>query len=412
MILNQIDKIRLFLKKIIIAILTNSSKRIIRRFNPFIIVVMGSVGKTSTKDVLGKLINNSRASIGSYNTDIGIHLAIFKHTTPYRNPIKWLYVLVMIVIQSFFTIRFPKYLILEVGLDHPGDIRALQPLLRPDVIVFTPIPDIPVHIENFASREELVEEKLALIPCLKKNGYIVIHPYDNNIISTIKEHTNKKIIIVGDGNNKIEKFRYEDITHSYLDIQLQGKKHSLTLSGVYGIHQCIPLITALVTAQSIEILDIKRIKKWRVSSGRGYMLNGIFGSTIIDESYNASPVATLAGLKAFNKIPSQNKLLVLGAMKELGIYSEEAHKNILKAALRITPYVVVIGDEFKNAKQVLHCTTYKEAIIPIKKILKEQSDMLVLVKGSQSARLEKIVKAILRNNKDATHLVRQDTFWK
>src|SRR3989339_2092923 len=169
-------------KKIIVFIITWQAKLIIKKYNPKIIAITGSVGKTSTKDAIFTILSKFkivRKSQKSFNSEIGLPLTILGSENGWNDPFIWL----ENIIHGFYLIlwkqSYPEYLVLEVGVGKPGDIKNnVAPWLNPDMVVITRFPDKPVHVEFFESVESIIEEKSALAFALKKDGILVLNHDD------------------------------------------------------------------------------------------------------------------------------------------------------------------------------------------------------------------------------------------
>ena len=149
------------LKKIISSILIYQSKVILKKYKPFIISVTGSVGKTSTKDAIFSALSDNvhvRKSDKSFNSEIGVPLTILGCQNGWTDPLAW----AMNILHGFeliiFKSDYPKFLVLEIGADHPGDIESISKWLVSDIVVITKIGEVPVHVEFFSSPEAPIKE--------------------------------------------------------------------------------------------------------------------------------------------------------------------------------------------------------------------------------------------------------------
>ena len=144
------------MKKLIQTLLASKARRAIRKYKPKIIAVTGSVGKTSTRNAIAAVLSE-KFRVGSvlenYNNEFGVPLAILGEKSPGKSALGWL----RILLKRISAENFPHVLVLEYGADHKGDISHLCDIVAPDVAVLTAFS--PVHAENFASFEELIEEK-------------------------------------------------------------------------------------------------------------------------------------------------------------------------------------------------------------------------------------------------------------
>ena len=140
------DKLKIKLEKIIrwLAILT------IKRYQPGIIAITGSVGKTSTKEVIYRILKDSRfvrATHGNFNNELGLPLTILGDYTEITGKMFWVKVIFKSIFRLIFKLKYPEILILEYAADKPGDIKSLLGIATPRIGVITSIGEIPSHIE-------------------------------------------------------------------------------------------------------------------------------------------------------------------------------------------------------------------------------------------------------------------------
>src|SRR3989338_6438454 len=142
----------------VVLLLTAQARAVLRKYHPHIIAVTGSVGKTSTKDAIYTVLSSKffvRKSEKSFNSDVGVPLTILGCKNAWNNPFLWAKNLLEGFALLILKNHYPKWLVLEVGADRPGDIRKLARWLKPDVVVITALPDVPVHVEFFDSPEDV-----------------------------------------------------------------------------------------------------------------------------------------------------------------------------------------------------------------------------------------------------------------
>ena len=146
-------------KKIIVTILTWEAKMVLRRYKPKIIAITGSVGKTSTKDAIFTVLSKFkivRKSEKSFNSEIGLPLTIIGCPNGWSNPWTWIENIFIGLTLILWKHSYPEYLVLEVGVGKPGDIKKnVAPWLAPDIVVITRFPDKPVHVEFFHNVEAI-----------------------------------------------------------------------------------------------------------------------------------------------------------------------------------------------------------------------------------------------------------------
>ena len=160
-------------KKVVVWVLTREARAVLRKYNPKVVAVTGSVGKTSTKDAIFAVLATRyhvRKSEKSFNSEVGLPLTILGLENAWGNPLKWLQNMFDGLLLILFSAQYPEWLVLEVGADRPGDISSLRRWLRTEVVVITRLPEVPVHVEFFGSAQEVIEEKASLIDTLRPGG--------------------------------------------------------------------------------------------------------------------------------------------------------------------------------------------------------------------------------------------------
>lgn len=428
-----------YLKHIVIIILTIEARLVLWRFKPKIIAVVGSVGKTSTKDAIYTALCNTfyvRKNQKSLNSEIGTPLTILGLESGWNDPVLWLKNIIVGALQVF-RFKYPEWLILEVGADHPGDIRAISKWLQPTIVVVTSMPDVPVHVEFFDSPEALIEEDLSIIPHMRRGGILIINADESRtkrVIETCKVPT----MTYGATDQADVSFDHHDIIYDDLGgiskptgisckVAYNGSSVPISLHGVLGVTHIYPIVAALAVglSQGVPFLTMTQaLIQHEPPRGRMHLIAGKNGSTIIDDSYNASPVAVARALETLATIKaSANKIAVLGDMLEIGSYTVSEHKKVgtYVAELGITHLIAVgIRAEYiaKAAREagmdeahIQYVRTSEEAAECASQLLK--AGTVMLVKGSQSIRTEKVVVRCMENP-DQRHrlLIRQEQAWQ
>lgn len=423
-------------KKIIAYILKKESQLVLRKYKPKIIAITGSVGKTSTKDAVYAVLADMayvRKSDKSYNSEIGLPLTILGIPNGWNNPFVWFKNILKGLWLFIWPHKYPEWLVLEVGVGKPKDIHKTAAWLKTDVVIITTIGETPSHVEFFASRKSLIEEKSNLIKTLKKDGLLILSADDEDVLQMKNKTKNltltfgfkKGVDILGSGdsifydNNEVPKgiiFRVDE----------NGNSFPVVNKGVFGKNHVYASLAsfALVSGLKFNMVNaINALANYDVAPGRMRLLEGIDGTLIIDDTYNSSPFACEFALKTLAEVKSSGrKIAILGDMLELGKHTVEAHKNIGKIAKENADMLVVVGPRAKAIKEgALENGMIKKNIFEflnstevgefIKTFIKKGD--LILVKGSQGMRMEWVVEAILldQENKEKL-LVRQDAEWK
>jgi len=427
----------LIFKKIIVAILTLEARAVLWRYAPKVIAVTGSVGKTTTKDAIFAVLQPSvhvRKSQKSFNSEIGVPLTILGLESGWRDPLVWLTNIVrgflLVVIKS----DYPAWLVLEVGADRPGDIRNIARWLRPDIAVITAIPEIPVHVEFFDSPQAVLKEKRALAEYLRPGGSLIINGDDPHM-SDLRSDFRGLTVTFGFGDhNDFFASHVENLYVAGVPSGMQfrvnhaGSSVPVSLYGSLGAPRINSALAALVAGEALGIDLIAAstaLAQWSPPPGRMRIIAGVRGSTIIDDTYNSSPAAALAALDTLESVvTSGRKIAVMGDMLELGRYANDAHKEVGMRAANVLDMLITVGfrarkmaeaalDAGMRDEQVRSYEQGESARAGLELEREIQAGDIVLVKGSQSIRMERAVLSLMAEPQRAGDLlVRQEEEWR
>ena len=434
---------RSLLKSIIVGILTWEASLVLRRYKPEIIAITGSVGKTGTKDAIYCVLKDStsvRKSQKSFNSELGIPLTVLGLDNAWGNPILWMLNILRGLSLVIFPHAYPKLLVLEVGADHPGDIRRATRWMKPDIAVITRLPDHPVHVEYFSSPEEVRKEKGELVKALGDRGIFVANS-DDEYVHELRTKTKARTITYGISEEAQVRGSYIQINNEevagkarpvgmLLRVDWDGNSFPVRLNGVLGIQPCMAALAAIAVgiARGESVMRMSEaLSTLTPPRGRMRVLPGVHGSVIIDDTYNSSPVAVLAALETLHSVEKMRKIALLGDMLELGEFSVEEHERVGVAAAKVVDELVTVGKRARiiaeaakaaglSEKHIHHFASSEEAGDWV--LAHVTSEDIVLAKGSQGSgedmiRMERAVKKILNEPRDAKHLlVRQEKEWQ
>ncbi len=401
---------------------------IIRKYQPLIIAVTGSVGKTSTKDGIYTSFSNlfnMEKSAGNLNTEFGAPLVFFKVNKSGENLKEWIWIILKGVWLIFKKNKdYPKIIVVELAADKPGDIGYFAKFIKPDIVVVTAIGDVPCHIEFYKNSEEVAQEKEKIVKVLKNKGVAVLN-HDDQYVSKMKAEEKITFGFKDGADVLIKKFETRSFKGSSLILEYKKQEFPLFLSCCIG--DSFAYIAASIFAVGVALeINLEKIpgmiEKIRPAKGRLTVIKGVKDTMILDGSYNASPSSMMSALRALKEIEGKRKIAVLGDMLELGKFSVEEHKKIGKFAKEVADYIVAIGTWSEEIKKgATQDNTRKENVFAFKNIenaIKKIEEIVckgdvILVKGSQGVRTEKIVFSIMRDPERAEDLlVRQSTSWK
>lgn len=423
-------------KRCLLALLKCEARLALARRRPRIVAITGSVGKTSTKDAVACALApffSVRKSEKSYNSDFGVPLTILGLKNAVNNPFLWFTNLVVGAVRTLLPEKGLDWLVLEVGAGEPGDIKKFADMLSPDIAVITHFPAIPVHIEYFSSPEAVISEKTELVRAVRNGGTLVLNADDEKVLSLKSAFPNLQAALFGTSTDAdVRGTDYEVMYAAGLPVGISfrvlvgAQSFAITLQGVLGRHVMQPVLAAFAVAHTLG-LDLARVadtfQRFATPSGRMRLISGVNNSLIIDDSYNASPAAMREALLTLGSLSvSGRKVAVLGAMAELGAFSAEEHRKAGALAAKSCSELVVVGESAQEiaagARQAgippSHIQCYTDSRKAAEALMRDirAGDDVVLVKGSQSARMERVVKALMREPERAKELlVRQDDEW-
>lgn len=409
------EKIKAFLLRILRWALKRLSQMTIWRYRPGIVGVTGSVGKTSTKFAIAAVLGADRTlrySKSNFNNELGLPLTILGTWEKIEGVFFWPKVIFSSLWHIIFKINYPEILILEYGVDRPGDMKYLLSIARPNVSVLTAVGDIPVHVEFFSGPEEVAREKAKLIESLPSAGYAILN-YDDETVMDMKERTRAHLMTFGfekgagvrvtGFENREEGGRPIGVAFK---IEYGGSFVPVRLDGVYGRAQGY-VASAAAAVGLIFGLNLVKISEglrhYEIPPHRMNIIPGIKYTYILDDCYNASPLSMYAALDTLRTMPAKRRVAVLGDMLEIGKYTMEAHEKIGAIASKVVDILFAVGPRAKfiaegartagmPRRNVLEFDTSEEARGAVQSAIRKGD--YILVKGSHAMQLEKVVEDI------------------
>jgi len=409
------------------------------RFRPIIIGVTGNAGKTSTKEMVGAVvrrIKKIRVAKGNLNNEVGLPFNIINNSADeyYEKGGSFIFGVKTFfkAIFGLFSSDYPEVLILEYGADQPGDIKKLARKYRPHISVVTTVGDVPVHVEFFKEADSVANEKSNLVKVLSTSDFAILNHDDHRVLE-MKSKTKARVITYGFSEgaeirpSDVEYISNEEGQPIGVNFKLNQGGHfiPIMIEGSLGKSQAWSAAAASAVGLVLEMNLVQiseALRGYHGPKGRLKILQGIKNSNIIDDTYNASPASTHLALETLRDVPALRKVAVLGDMLELGKYSEKAHFAIGTFAGEIADVLICVGSRAKNIasafsktvvgskKEVFVFDNSNDAKSKVRELISEHD--LILVKGSQGMRMEKIVEEIMahpENKKDL--LVRQSRRW-
>jgi UDP-N-acetylmuramoyl-tripeptide--D-alanyl-D-alanine ligase len=359
------------------------------KHNFFVIGVTGSVGKTSTKEILALTFakqTQAHATSGNYNNHIGLPLTIANAPAN------------------------AKTLILEMGMNHAGEINILSEIARPNIAIITTVD--AVHLEFFESVAGIAHAKAEIMDGMAA-GETVILPLDNPYFEILHEKAKQhKLSIKTFGKSVNADYRLleynvgSDGTKAI--IAINGMQKTLELQ-VVGEHLAINALAVLAAIEAAGLnidLAIQTLYEFHDAKGRGELIKLQISNAhinILDETYNASPASMRASFKKLQAMAGgMRKIAVLGDMRELGVDSAKLHASLSNDLMQCGfDEIYLVGELMQNLhKSALelginskHFVSNLELATKLKDELKNND--FILCKGSRGSKIEEII-AFLR----------------
>lgn len=404
------------------------ARREIARVKPRIVGVTGSAGKTSAKEAIFDVLarrKKVRKSEKNLNTEFGTVLAILGEKGSIPSPIAWLKTLWRASIKSLKKPENYESIVLEMGVDKPGDMDEITKVIHPDVMVFLNVKGEHLDKGQFANRQAIFDEKSKAVYATKKDGWAILNT-DDNFVRQLVDKLPVEVITIGTklGCDLQAKNIKTDLDGLQFTLAYEGTEKAVHLPNVLGnVH--VHMALAAIAVGFVHGFPWKTIalalKEFHLPAGRMNKIDGKNGSTIIDSSYNASPHSMEAALDVLSLFEGR-KIAALGTMNELGELTESAHLKIGKLSAHTADVLITVGDHGKTIAEGAKREGMDSALIHTFRTSKEAGAFLenmiergdtILAKGSQNrVRMEHLVKACMQEPEQARNLlVRQEPYW-
>lgn len=344
-----------------------------------VVGVTGSVGKTSTKDMIYSVVSmkyKTLKTLGNFNNHLGLPLTIFRY-------------------------KDEDVMILEMGMNHLGEISYLTNIAKPDIAVITNVGT--AHIGELGSRENILKAKMEIVEGLKDTGTLIING-DNDMLATVNnvEYDVKKVGIECDSALKIKDLVLNE-TYSTFTLTLD-KEYDVYVP-VAGSHFVLNALIAIQTGLCLGIdIDacIEGVKSFTLTKNRNDIIRLKNDIQLIDGTYNANVDSMKASIDVLGGYNTR-KIAVLADMLELGEYEEELHREVgnhlnkknIDMLVTVGNASSYINDEFKGVSY--HFSTNDEVKEFLIKEVKDQD--VLLLKGSNSMKLKEVVEYLKENLK-------------
>lgn len=342
--------------------------------NVKVVGITGSVGKTSTKDMIYSVVKEkykTLKTLGNYNNHIGLPLTILRY-------------------------QDEEVMILEMGMNYLGEIHYLTEIAKPDIAAITNVGT--AHIGEVGSRENILKAKMEIVDGLN-DGILVIND-DNDMLHTVEER-DYKLVRVGE-NDRCDLKAYDidlRISDSYFKVDVNDQTYQVYVP-VAGEHFIYNALIAIAIGLSLDIdmdLCIQGIEHFELTKNRMDILE-LNDMTVIDGTYNANLDSMKSSLDVLSQYPNR-KIAVLADMLELGDYEQKLHEevgykvvesdvDILLCVGRASQYIIDAANE-KGIENAYHFKNNRDLIKFLDDIL--EKDDVILVKGSNGMHLKEVI---------------------
>ncbi len=410
------------MQTIILSILGFLARHIVRVHKPYIIGVTGTVGKTTITSHVAKFLSEQFGSTHvlhsqhHYNWEYGLPLTIIWAKSPWKNPFGWIGVFMFALTRLFRS--YPKYLVLEYGIDHPGEMDFLLSIAVPDIAILTPVE--PNHLEQFGTLVAYRNEKIKLIQGTKLS---IVHESLRQFLEVETKYYSLWALSDINASNAVV-----DINGTSAIVHFEHKQFDVNLPSI-GVFQVENILPLYFIANILKI-DLDAVSKYTKNSSpeawRSSLLQWINDNIIIDGSYNWGYLSIKEGIISMRSFLHSHRIIFfLWDMRELGDASQEIHETLAHDILDIIPHDANV--QFYLVGPMMH-----EFVAPIlwqkfdistglssrdlweriARELKIEPNTIVYVKWSQNTIfLEEGIKYMLANKKDISKLPRQSQMW-
>ncbi len=363
------------------------SQYYLAKINPRVIAVTGSNGKTTTKDMIAAILAgefNVTKTFDNFNNEIGVPYTILQMESN------------------------TEFLVVEMGMDRPGQLDFLSRLVAPDVAIITMIGE--AHIEFFGTRDKIADAKMEIVHGLKSDGYFIYDGDEPLLTQRADEIDFVKKTFGRQPQNDVyaTEIHGEQFETTFRTNLWPDDLFSIPMMGDYNVNNALAAITVGQLYQIPKIEIMKQLQHFQVTKNRTEWLTGAKGEKLLSDVYNSNPTAAKEVLTAFSKTQtSGRRIVVLGDMLELGKQSPEMHAE-LAADIKPTEIATVylIGEDIQSLYQRLRPVFAPENLHyfhanELDKLTKMlNSDVTaadeVMLKGSHGIHLENVVAGLLK----------------
>lgn len=352
---------------------------------PFI-AVTGSVGKTTTKDMTAAVLGarfRVHKTEGNFNNDIGVPLTLLRLEAQH------------------------EVCVVELGMDHAGEIDNLARLVEPDMALITNIGD--AHIENLGSRENIFKAKCEIFPHLKRDGLAILNG-DDPLLAALEGTLAQRTVFVGEGEGldyTARDLSSDGAGHLFCRVKTPRSQFEANIPAL-GSHMIYPTLMAAAAAEALGMAPdeiVRGIGAFLPTKMRMNVVRCKGDIVILNDAYNANPQSMRAAAAVLGDAQGRRKVAVVGDMKELGPGSEQFHRAVGGYFAQAgTDRLIAVGDLARFMAEGARDAGLGQAdwfptLDAARNALSREvrAGVTILVKASRSMAFEKIVDYLLAN---------------
>jgi Alr-MurF fusion protein len=383
------------------------SHYVLGKFGTHVIGVTGTAGKSSAVDLISRVLGvKYKVHHSDSDTEgrLGVPVALAKLTPDHR------------------------YVVLELAPTQPGELAEMVQAVRPDVGVISRVGY--THYDVIGTPEQMANEMRVLLEYLSPTSLAVLN-YDDETVAELASKTRAKVRTIGIDRFGADMMAYNVVvgpTGTGFDLRYASERLMGKWVPLLGKHQLYNVLIALAVGQHYDVnIDaaLKALTTAHSLPGRMNSLVGTNDCVLIDDAYSANPQSTLAALNWLEeviKVTQQRAIFVMGDMDNLGFYNQRGHRLIGQAAAKFAHLIITEGmdaalvaraalDEGIDTKKVRVTYSIEDVATALRRDHHLSDNDIVLIKGGTLARMELLVKSLLKNPDDSKQLPRQDFTW-
>lgn len=411
-------------KFVLLYVMAPLARLVYQKYRPVIVGITGSVGKTITTTAVYEVLKpyfDVKRSVGSANSEWSIVASLLnpgyqphsynkKRARGIMGPQHALWCWIVGISRFFLPLKYPRILVLELGIDAPGDMEFFNGLMKYDVAIVTRVGQ--AHLEFFEDYNQLLKEKTLIFNGLKETGLAIVGADQADLVAA-----SDKLVVrhesVGSTSGATVSIVGAKINNDRFNVSYKFDDQSVVINLPFGSHFQIAAAFAIAVGREFALTPEQMetaLGNLQPVYGRLNLVKLSGGVSLIDDSYNANLDSVKLAFEAMETVPARHKIAVLGDMKELGSVSVESHKEVGRMAAKQVDYLFTVGELGKliaegaiqagMRAEMVHAVGDLDTLSEVESlssaILEKIGDNdAVLIKASRAMALERVARNII-----------------